>query len=324
MGASRAGLGQGKIVRGTAFLLVDGSAALGRAPAVPRHWLAALVIVIVFQWVLWQGEAISYLIAERLLASGVLGLAGDEMIAVQVVGLLLSLALPTAIAAALALYLSARLDRRSPQALGLDFMTAPTGAAWLLAGLLAASPVIVDIAMKGPALGALVQALALLTPITVVQAGAEEIVFRGIVLASLSARYGVGAGLIISAALFGFWHLAIGQPLVDGAVSFAATFVFGLTAGLLTLHYGNLGPALALHVVWNVGGYMGAGFAQWEMEFWPAWLASYSDPWTNADLGNGEVMKHVVLPLAIETLLVLAACRETLFRLLAPPRRAPA
>src|SRR5687768_7912069 len=91
MGAEPAWLRQGKSVRGTGFLLVDGSAAQGRAPAVPRHWLAALAIVIVFQWVLWQGEAVSYLIAERLLASGVLGIAGDDMIAVDVVGLLLSL-----------------------------------------------------------------------------------------------------------------------------------------------------------------------------------------------------------------------------------------
>ncbi len=311
-------------MRGTGFLLVDGSAALGRAPAAPRHWLAALAIVIVFQWVLWQGEAVSHLIAEKLLMRGAHGSADDETIDVQVAGLLLTLALPTAIAAALALYLSARFDRRTPQALGLDFMTVSTGAVWVMAGLVAASPVIADIAMKGPELGALVQGLALLTPTTIVQAGAEEVIFRGVILASLAARYGVGAGLVISAALFGFSHLAIGQPLVAGGVSFASTFVFGLTAGLLTLHYGNLGPALALHVVWNVAGYVSAGFTQWEVDFWPAWLASFSQPWSYADLENGEVMKRVVLPLAIETLLVLAVCRETLFRLVAAPRRAPA
>ncbi|MGH6950129.1 MAG: lysostaphin resistance A-like protein [Vitreimonas sp.] len=309
----------------TGFLLVDGNDTLKRARAPSRHWAVALVIVIVAQWFMWQGHALCQrLLVAWLSQPGLFGMHESLITSYQVLLELLYLALPTALLAALALYLSARVDRRGARALGLDWMTAPTALVWSAAGLVAALPLMVEIALKEPNLVVLGQAAAVLTPITIVQAGSEEIVFRGVILATLAARYGVGAGLVISSLLFGLWHVSFDLSLTDNVMKFATTFAFGVTAGIVTLHYGNLGPAIALHVVWNVARYLLGGAASWSMDFWPAWQASLYQPITWADIENGAALRSIGAPLLIETLIVLAVCRETVQRLFTGVRAAAA
>ena len=311
-------------MRETGFLLVDGNAALGRAPAVPRHWLAAAAIVIVAQWLFWQGDAAAQLLAVYLVERADPELGGYAMANLAALTNLLYLTLPSVVAVGFALHLSWRVDKRSAKAIGLDVMTAVTAAVWLFAGLGAALPAMIAIALSSPDLAALAQGAAVLTPVTIVQAGAEEVVFRGIVLASLVARYGVRTGLLISAILFGLWHVVIGQSLFDGGVAFASTFVFGITAGVLTLHYGNLGPALGLHVVWNVASYLAGAAMSWETDFWTTWVSRANEPWTYADIQDGDIFKFLVVPLLFETLFVVGACRETISRLISTPRPATA
>lgn len=298
----------------TGFLHVDGSEALGREPAKPHHWLVAVVAVIVAQWLMWQGSAFGSVAAGGFLRFGIIGLAGEGATSAYVVSNLIYLLVPTALLAALTLYCVRKFDGRGAKAIGIDAKTAPIALVWSVAGLLAASPVIAAALMRGPDGAGLIQGVVILTPVTVVQAGAEEILFRGVLLAFLSARYGVRVGLLISALLFGFWHVQIGQSWLDAAIMFATSFMFGVTAGIVTLHYANLGPALALHVVWNVAAFLYGG-SQWGSDFWPSWVNSFTATWTMERIVSGELAKIVVLPLVLETFIVFAAARDTIYRL---------
>jgi membrane protease YdiL (CAAX protease family) len=123
--------------------------------------------------------------------------------------------------------------------------------------------------------------------------------------------------VLICALLFGLWHLYVGQAPIDAAISFVHTFVFGITAAILTLHYGNIGPALGLHIVWNVAGYFSA--AAGGDTFWSAWAATHALPWTAEGIANGDLMRLLVFPLMIETLIIFAVCRDTLRKLLGLP-----
>jgi membrane protease YdiL (CAAX protease family) len=302
----------------TGFLHVDGNASLNRAPAIPRDWTFALIIVIVAQWIQWQGVGLSQIVSSLLIQSGVvLGTTEETLWMSYALNGALSLVIPAAIVGAIALYVSAQVDKRGPNSLGLGPATPPLALGWSFAGLVAAVPVIAGIISDQPNWGALAWGGAVLTPVTIVQAGAEEILFRGIVLGSLCARYGVRTGVLTSATLFGAWHLQFGQPLTDAVLMFVSTFVFGVTASIVTLHYANLGPALRLHVVWNVVGYFKAASDQWASDFWSAWISSAFEPWTFSDLLSGDAARYLGFPLLIETLLILGICRETARRVFA-------
>lgn len=310
----------------TGFLLVDGNEALGRAPAAPRHWGEALLIVIVAQWIYWQGEPLGGVIAWAALQDATLGESMHEVVSAQALALLLFLVLPSVIVGGLAFYLSQRRDGRSPKALGVDLVTAPLALVWAFAGLIVALPDLVAVLTSGADLGDVTRGAAVLTPVTMVQAGAEELVFRGVILASLAARYGVRAGLLISSLLFGLWHVSIGQPWIDAGMLFATTFASGLAMGVVTLHYANLGPAIALHVVWNVAADLQGATSlqgatlQADLDFWLAWVAAFQDSWTFEDLQTGALLKFVLAPVLIQTLIVAAVCRETVLRLFAGTR----
>lgn len=96
----------------------------------------------------------------------------------------------------------------------------------------------------------------LLLPLTLVavavQAGAEEIVFRGYLQTQLAARFAFPPiWLFLTALLFAYGHYA---PAENGgnALAFAGlALAFGLAAGDLTARAGNLGPAVAFHLVNN-------------------------------------------------------------------------
>ncbi|MCZ0813429.1 MAG: CPBP family intramembrane glutamic endopeptidase [Pseudomonadota bacterium] len=87
-----------------------------------------------------------------------------------------------------------------------------------------------------------------------IQTGAEELVFRGYLQSQLAARFRHPAiWLGLPAAAFGLLHL---DPVMHGADSWLVViwaFGFGLAAGDLTARSGSLGPAIALHLVNNMG-----------------------------------------------------------------------
>lgn len=96
--------------------------------------------------------------------------------------------------------------------------------------------------------------LPLALPLLLVQASAEELVFRGYLQSQLAARFAAPAvWLLAPSILFGLLHY---DPATQGenAVIFALTAaLFGLAAADLTARSGTLGPALALHLAVNFG-----------------------------------------------------------------------
>ncbi|SIO13537.1 type II CAAX endopeptidase family protein [Vannielia litorea] len=85
-----------------------------------------------------------------------------------------------------------------------------------------------------------------------VQAGTEELFFRGYLTQQIAAgtRAGNWAWMAAPAILFALLHWTASAG--DNAIWFCLwAFVFGLVAADLTARAGNLGPALALHIVNN-------------------------------------------------------------------------
>ena len=83
-----------------------------------------------------------------------------------------------------------------------------------------------------------------------VQGFAEEILFRGYLMTSLSKGMSLSAAMIISSFLFSFFHRANTgvTPL-----AFLNLFLFGILASLYMIRGGNLFGAAVLHAFWNIG-----------------------------------------------------------------------
>lgn len=72
----------------------------------------------------------------------------------------------------------------------------------------------------------------------------EELFYRGLWLKSLERKWGTGWAVGLSAVLFGAIHF---QPY-----DFPALATVGLLASLLTVRFGRLGPAIWMHVAFNL------------------------------------------------------------------------
>ena len=90
-------------------------------------------------------------------------------------------------------------------------------------------------------------AIALLLPCFVIQAGTEEIVFRGWLLSTVARRRSVLAGILISTALFALMHYSRGQP----ALVTVNVALFGLFACAWTLTTNSIWGAMGWHAGWN-------------------------------------------------------------------------
>jgi len=303
----------------TGYWIVDGDPARGIPPATPRHWVLCAAFVIVAQWVLSVVNA----------ATGVLTMTTYAWIErwAAPFAYVAWLIFPFATVAALTVWLSTRFDGRGLAALGIRLKALAEGPPWIMAGFVAAGLTIAGFFLLPPGWPSLALEGALwLTPATMIQAGAEEILFRGALLSILVARYGAGSGALLSAALFALWHLYVGQPIIDAAVVALSTFVFGVTTAILVLHQGHLGGAIALHVVWNVivgvdqglGGWADMGGASFGASntFWPAYFAGAGAPWTLADLQTPERTREAFFPVILETMIVFAVCRSTFERII--------
>ena len=71
----------------------------------------------------------------------------------------------------------------------------------------------------------------------------EEIIFRGILLPTLSRNFGVISGIIVSAFIFALAHLSLGEmpPL----------FVLGIGLAITRIASGSLFSSVIMHSLWN-------------------------------------------------------------------------
>jgi len=74
----------------------------------------------------------------------------------------------------------------------------------------------------------------------------EELFYRGLLQRSLAARFNEGAVLVVVAAVFALVHF---RP-----IEIPGLFVFGLILGWAALRSGRLGPAITIHVGFNLTG----------------------------------------------------------------------
>ncbi len=81
-----------------------------------------------------------------------------------------------------------------------------------------------------------------------VQGSAEELLCRGLLMSSLSARYGGRASALISAAFFSLMHIFNPALSLFGLVNI---FLFGLLFAALTQQTKSLLPACLFHAGWN-------------------------------------------------------------------------
>jgi membrane protease YdiL (CAAX protease family) len=102
-----------------------------------------------------------------------------------------------------------------------------TDAARLYAAFRAPSPVIASVA---------------LVPVIV----GEELVWRGVVQASLVRRLGAARGVIVAAFVYALVLAPLGSPVLVGVAFFC-----GLAWGTLRATTGSLVPTLAAHLLWN-------------------------------------------------------------------------
>jgi membrane protease YdiL (CAAX protease family) len=76
---------------------------------------------------------------------------------------------------------------------------------------------------------------------------AEEILWRGVVMRSMTARFGPALGIFAGAALVGAAHVPLGLPLLT-----IAAFAAGLYWGLLAVGTRSLVPGIVCHYVFDV------------------------------------------------------------------------
>ncbi len=306
------------------FAFVDGDARRGIAPATARHWAICLGLVVVAQWILARTSDVTNFIVRVISEIGFSAFAGGSDL--FVFASIAWLVFPFGAVALLTFWLSRKFDNRDPNALGLNASAVVGGLPWILVGLVAAAPILAKLYMLAPGWhGPTLSALAWLIPATLIQSGAEEILFRGALLAMLVARYGARNGVLISAALFAIWHIVSNQGIIDLVVIVPMTFIFGVTSAILVLHQGHLGGAIALHLIWNLVWSIDAGTSQWSGyasggadSFWQSYVNSYFTPWTLADLQDPATRSGLIFPLLIETLIVFGACRETFHKVFSP------
>lgn len=302
----------------TGFGLADGIPERGIPAATPRHWVLGVVFVIIAQWIIDLAQSVDSLVVA--LIANVVGFSG-WVVPFSAVSWLV---LPFALVAGLTIWLSRRFDGRGFRAFGVNMQALLGAAPWLLAGAIVSGATLVNLFfLPSGWLVTACDALLWLTPTTIIQAGAEELMFRGALLSILVARYGAARGVVISSLLFAMWHLYPGQAPIDAGMYAAMTFVLGLGFGILALHQGHIGGAIALHVVWNVIADVEAGFANSvgvmgaSGDFWTTYLTTAFREWTLEDLTSQDTVRGLYAPLLFQTLIILAACRTTLDRMFA-------
>lgn len=90
-------------------------------------------------------------------------------------------------------------------------------------------------------------AIIILVPCFIIQAGVEEIVFRGWLLSTIARRRSLLLGVIISTALFALMHYSRGQPMLVTC----NVILFGLFACAWSVATNSIWGAIGWHAGWN-------------------------------------------------------------------------
>lgn len=180
---------------------------------------------------------------------------------------------------------------------GVFAIGAVVGLTWLSGGIVAApnpAPVVPNLLVLGTAL-------------TVLQAGAEEVLFRGWLQPALMERIGVPAGLVGGAVIFAAFHAI---SAASNPISLVNLVLGGLWFGLLAWRSGGILAPLAAHFAYNVIEDCGLGLVPNGPNEWAGPLGALHDMdlvgqplWgstgegLNASLGLTAVLLALVLPL---------------------------
>lgn len=238
------------------------------ARARPQLWRAALGLGLVFAlWVAWTGAVLGAVVAAEM-AGGATSGAGltrlGEVLGSRTPGGVL-LMLATFIGIWPALWVVLRLLHRR----GLGTLFAPEGRVrrrefglgLAMAGAFFALSLVIAVPIgglperTGLGTGTWMLWLAPIAGLVVVQASAEEAIFRGYLLQQLAARIAHPvAWAVLPAALFGALHYTTTLPGASGVLYPVVTFLFGITAAVLVWRTGSLAGAMGLHTGINIGG----------------------------------------------------------------------
>lgn len=109
-----------------------------------------------------------------------------------------------------------------------------------IASFIAADTMRLYAAFRAPSL---VVAAVALVPVVV----GEELVWRGVVQATLARRLGDRGGVALAAAVSALVHVPLGSPVLA-----ALALLFGLALGVLRATTASLVPSIVAHLVWNV------------------------------------------------------------------------
>ena len=126
---------------------------------------------------------------------------------------------------------------------GLALLAVPVGALALAGAVTGSAP-----DQAGPVGFAAGPAVLILAVGWLVQGAGEEVVFRGLFLQSIAARFGPLAGIVVSSGLFALAH---GLNANLTALGFANLALFGILACLYALREGSLWGVCAIHSAWN-------------------------------------------------------------------------
>ncbi len=103
-----------------------------------------------------------------------------------------------------------------------------------------------------------------LVALTVFPALAEELVFRGVLVPALAAKFRAGFASALSAATFGIYHLFPPQVV--------STFVLGLVLALLAIRSRSIVPSIIVHLLNNT---IAIVLAREEIPALNAWMTDY-------------------------------------------------
>ena len=132
--------------------------------------------------------------------------------------------------------------------------------------------------------------------VVLIQASAEEIVFRGYIQQQLAARFSSPwLWMVLPSALFGFAHYTPAEAGGNAVLIGLWATLFGLLMADLTARSGTLGPAIAVHFVTNVSALLLTSLPDTL-----SGLALYTVPFTLAD----EAEMRVWLPVDFAVMIV--------------------
>lgn len=105
-----------------------------------------------------------------------------------------------------------------------------------------------EIAAGDVPVAALIAALVLMPLAWAVQAGSEEIIFRGFLLQTIGHRHGLIPGVVISCVVFALAHAGNG---IENAYYFAAVFLLAIFLCLYAVAENSLWGVWGFHLAWN-------------------------------------------------------------------------